>query len=308
MFPDVFVYPVSRQEMQMSSFYDQAIPPVQTKLLQLKSTQKSSDHCAVQIGHSGGGVSVQAASSPSSSVFSGTPNHSHRHPVNTHVDKIPHSGGNGNGSATVPRHAPVLPPLRRVVKFTIHPHLVTIGVALCAVLNTALCFIVPVAITPPLGTQWGSFLYLWLLITAVQLVTHSVYLCTPAARFASFAHLTVVALSAVLLPRSLFALYMWIAPCLCAVVLSYQSYLFFIVYTNLQNSWVYVSAGAVFVLGPMTQLVQLDPDNSMVTPYTATLWSAISIYTLYAFALACSRKSVLVDVIVGTSPTSQLQE
>jgi hypothetical protein len=57
----------------------------------------------------------------------------------------------------------------------------------------------------------------------------------------------------------------------------------------------------------MMQLINIGvADDTALS--AATLWSAISIYTLYAFALANSRKAVLVDVIVGTSPTTQLQE
>jgi hypothetical protein len=283
----------------MSSFYDKTMPTI-TPRIHLKSIQKAPNNPMLHISSSGG---IQAAcSGPSTSAA--TLNHTQRHAV-TQVE--------ANTSITVdtptniPRQPPLLPPLRRVVKFAIQPHVVTIGVAVCAALNTVLSVVTPSTVTPPLGTTWGCFLYLWLLITLVQFVTHSVYLCTSTARFVSVLHMAVVALSTVLLPRSMFARSLWIAPCLCTVLVSYQCYIFCLVYTNLHNAWVYVVAGVLFVLTPMTQLISIGvADDTALS--VATLWSAISIYTLYAFALANSRKAVLVDVIVGTSPTTQLQE
>ena len=281
----------------MSSFYDRPVPHTPQRL-QLKPVQRPPDHHAMlQINNGGGGQCVGSVAS--------TANHAHRHVVNP----VPANTSNTANSPTEDMPKQPLQPLslRRVVKFSIQPHVVTLGVALCCILNTVLSVATPSTITPPLGTQWGCFLYLWLLITVVQLVTHSVYLCTSTARATSLLHLTVVALSAGLLPRSMFARSVWIAPCLCTVLVSYQSYIFCILYTTLHNAWMYVFVGVIFVLMPMTQLVNIGVvDNTALG--AATLWSAISIYTLYAFALANSRKTVLVDIIIGTSPTTQLQE
>jgi hypothetical protein len=291
----------------MSSFYDIPIQPTPPRI-QLKLGQKAFDHSVIQINN--GGMAQTVCGGGVGHTASGNPGNTQRHKdrqFDVPAAVTANTPATTSTTTQLQRQSPTVPPLRRVVKFSIQPHVATIGVALCALMNTILCIVFPSTITPLLGTQWGSFLYLWLLITIMQLVTHSVYLCTPTARFASVLHLSTVALSAVLLPRSMFARYLWIAPCLCIVLVSYQVYIFCLVYTPLHNAWMYAFVGSLLVLFPMTQLPRIDTHDTVLYG-TASVWSAISIFTLYAFALANSRKAVLVDVIVGTSPTSQLQE
>lgn len=280
----------------MSSFYDQTLAPTAPRL-QIKSVQKSADQYAVHIKSSEG---VKSAGN----IYT-LNNHTHRHSASTSAES---SHSVASITPIVPRQSLTNLPARRVVKFSVSPHMVVFGISLCAILNTILCFMVPSTITQPLGTQWGSFLYFWLVITTVQLVTHSVYLCTPLARSVSLLNLTVVALSALLLPRSAFVRSMWIAPFLCLEFVCFQTYLFSIVYVHLSNWVVYVGVGVLSALVPMTQLIQIDRDDVDLMQRSATVWSAISIYTLYAFAIASSRKAAIVDIIIGTSPTSELQE
>ena len=340
MFPEVFAYPVARQEMQMSSFFDVPQPPIRPHM-QLKPSQRSPEHADMQLTHNGtlhnsetvfdsanfGNIhpgkikpgSVSHGKSTSGKTAPGNTNHGTPDNGNVafgntcHVQRQTGSHiasdtiGTTNTHDMISRPPIILPPLRRVVKFTIEPHLVTIGISLCAFINTIVCIIIPSTITTPFGTQWGCFLYLWLLISIVQLVTHSVYLYTYTSRFVSLTHLTVVSLCAVLLPRSIFARCLWIAPCLCFVLVLYQGFIFCLLHTNTHGLWVYVLVGTLFVMGPMSLLIQTDSVDSNLLN-TSTAWSAISIYALYAFAGTNSYKTMLVDVILGASPTSQLQE
>jgi hypothetical protein len=296
-FPDVFVYPVSRQEMQMSSFYDQTLTPA-TPRLHLKSVQKNPEQCAVQI---------SGRDTTKSSLGSIYPSN---HQIQRHTANSPAESTQSVESILPVETKPLatIPPTRRVVKFSVSPRTVVLGISISLILNTALCLTIPSTITPPLGTQWGSFLYFWLAISTVQLVTHSIYLCTPFARSVSLLNFVIVAFGALLLPRSSFVRCLWIAPCLCTEFLAHQIYLFSLVYLHLDNWWIYVGVGGILVLVPMTQLLQIDSNDGIVMQGSATAWSAISIYSLYAFAIANSRKAAIVDIIIGTSPTTQLQE
>jgi hypothetical protein len=291
LFPDVFAYPVSRQAMVLSSFYDQNINRTPTNIAHqhIHSHPHPFGHASSPV-TSNHTVMPQSTQCGASSLSSSTNN-----------------GFNGTPPNTSCNTPITLPPLRRVVKITIAPHIVALAIGCCAALNTVLCLVVPQSITPLMGTQWGVFLYLWLLITMMQLVTHSVYLCTPSAVYGSLLHLFLVTTSAILLPRSLFSRWLWLAPCLCTIIITHQIHLFFLVYTQLPNQWLYAGSGAVLVLLAMTQLLQADTVTDDTLP-TCVVWSAVAMYTLYGFALANSRAAVLVDVTVGASPTWQLQD
>ena len=204
-------------------------------------------------------------------------------------------------------HDVILLPMRRVVKFPISSTHTTIMVICFASINAGLFMLTPETITPALGTLWGRFMQFWLLMTLAQMVSHSVYLCTPIATCGSIAHFCIVLASAIIIPQQVFAQYLWVAPCLCFTITAYQSQLLCLVYSNIKNQWVYALVGSSFVLIPMTQLCLIDPtDKDMV--FTSSIWSTISICALYGFAFANSKASVLVDVTVGASPTWQLQD
>ena len=136
---------------------------------------------------------------------------------------------------------------------------------------------------------------------------HSVYLCTTVTMISSFVHFSIIVLSAISIPASLFAEYPWLAFCLCVVIVAYQSLLLCLVYTQEQKPWIYALVGSFAVIIPMIQLVQIDSSNEDMI-VASFMWSATSIFILYGFAFANSKGAVLVDVTVGASPTWQLQE
>jgi hypothetical protein len=69
----------------------------------------------------------------------------------------------------------------------------------------------------------------------------------------------------------------------------------------------YAVSASVLVFLPMIQLIQINAERED-TMFTSFVWSIISIYTLYGFAIANNKGAVLVDVTIGASPTWQLQE
>jgi hypothetical protein len=212
------------------------------------------------------------------------------------------------GSTAVYLKPPQLPPSRRVVKLTIVPQFASLLVGGGMAINTVLCLLIQVNISPLLATMWGSFICLWLLVSFLQLVSHSVYMCTRTAVLSSLIHIFIVAGIAVLVPHSLFARWLWIQACLSTVIASHQSLLFVLVYSHLHNCKLYATAICVLALTPMTQLVRLDPTNEE-TLITGCVYSVITISTLYGFALANTKGAVIVEVTVGACPTSwQSQE
>lgn len=231
------------------------------------------------------------------------------HTAPTHGSKVgnEYAATHGHGDHAARFGGVVLPPPRRVVKVSVEPFVAALTVGVCTAFNTILCVVVPQNVAPLLGTQWGSFMYMWSLISVMQLITHSIYLCTPLVLFGSLLHMFVVTMSAILIPSTLFSMWLWLAPGICVVLLAQQINYFLLVYTNLHNQWLYVTAVAALVLLPMAQLVQIDTVNDE-TLSTAVACSAVSIYTLYGFAIANSRGSVLLDVTVGASPLGQMQE
>jgi hypothetical protein len=201
----------------------------------------------------------------------------------------------------------VLPPMKRVVKCAISSTHSTFIISTLAVVHTLICLVTPVDTSPLMATIWGSFLHIWLIVTILQMISHSVYLCTPITMIGSFVHLSIVMVSAISIPALLFAEHLWLAPCLCIVIVTHQSLLLCLVYTQEKKIWIYALVGCVAVIIPMIQLVQIDSSNEDMF-VASFMWSAMSIFILYGFAFANSKGAVLVDVTVGASPTWQLQE
>jgi hypothetical protein len=295
MFPDVFAYPSSNQEIQLSSFYDQ--PRVQAK------TSYSNPHV---FGHIPTGT-LSSNNSNSSKVGIG---------IAPNCVGTSSNGGNqgsnyqlatANNSVTTGTGGIPLPPMRRVVKLSFSPQTTTLAVGISASVNVMLCLLIPASITPVMDTLWGCFLYIWALISIIQLISHSVYLCTPSAMTVSVLHTTLVTTSALVVPRSMSHQWLWIAPCICTLLIAYQVYMFCLIYTHIQRKWIYATLGSILVVLPLTQLIQIESVDTD-TVVMCCVWSSISICTLYGFALANCNGAVLVDVTVGASPTWQLQE
>ena len=156
---------------------------------------------------------------------------------------------------------PQMPPSRRVVKLMIVPKFTSLIVGGGMALNAVLCLLIPLNISPLLATMWGGFVGLWLLVSFLQLVSHSVYLCTRRAVSLSLIHFFVVAMIAVLVPHSLFTRWLWVQACLSTVIASHQGLIFVLVYSHMRNCKLYATAICVLALTPMTQQVRLDPTN-----------------------------------------------
>ena len=218
-------------------------------------------------------------------------------------DRLLLDSGSVGSVNTSPVRPLQLPPSRRVVKLTIVPTVAAFAVGAAMALNAVLCLTIPLDISPLLASMWGGFLYLWLLVTFMQLVSHSVYMCTSTAVASTLFHLLVVVATAVLIPRSLFARWFWIEASLSVVLASHQCLLSVLVYTHVTNIKLYTSAVFLLALTPMTQLVQMDPSNEE-TLTAGYVYSVITIITLYGFALSNSRGAVLVDATIGACPTS----
>ena len=281
-FTDVFSCPASRQEIQLSSFYgDQA------------KTQSKANMKPAQYPHAFGHTQ------PAPQLKAST--------LETATGIIQGGGTTGSNTSQSSNTIVVLPPLRRVVKCSISSGPSTLLIVAFATTNTILCAIIPVSTTPLMGTLWGSFLSIWSLITILQLVLHSVYLCNPVAMVGSFVHLCVVVVSAIAIPRSLFSEWLWVAPCLCTIMVAHQSQLICLVYSHIHNQWIYAVAATLCVMIPMVQLIQIDSTQDDMV-FASFVWSIISVYTLYGFAIANAKGAVLVDITVGASPTWQLQE
>ena len=293
MFPEVFAYPVSRQEMQLSSFFDtseRASAKVQPKCA--PSSHQYAFGAAPKVAQSGG---VHGSGGSASAVSA----------VDIENDSSCAAAAAANAGTS---RQPMLPSPRRVVKLTVTPDVSAGVTCVCIALNTVLCMLVSEGVTPVLATLWGSFLSLWLLVTVLQLVTHSVYLCTTLGLVLSSLHLAVVASSVVLIPRSLFAHWLWLAPCLCIVAVAYQSYMFCLVFAqHLHKPWLYASIAGALALLPMTQLAQIvvvDDDTRL----SCCLWSAVSVSIIYGLAFANNRGAVTVDVTIGANPTRPQKE
>lgn len=304
MFPAVFAYPVSKQEMQLSSFFDTQ-ERANSKAACTSAPLSSSHHyafgAAPPAGSSGGGGGGGGAVHAGSCLSAATPG------LDIEGDHGYAQAGAGSASAHLLRQ-PMLYATRRVVKLTVAPAVSALVLGSSAVLITVLCVLVPGSTAPVIETLWGSFTCLWLLATIMQFVTHSVFLCTTLGHAMCAVHFAVVAFSAIVVPRALFSHWMWLAPCLCVVVVVYQAYMFGVVFAQyVERPWVYASLAGTLALLPVTQLAQIpliDDD----TRITCLLWSALSVYTIYAFAFVNSLGSAPVDVTIGTNPTRPQHE
>jgi len=302
-FPEVFAYPVSRQEMQLSSFFEAtgrvnakaplkngapAPPPPPPQQKQKQQQQKQQQQyvfggpapAAAAAGSGGGGAKATVSSSSSSADIE-----------------------NDRSHADAAASSSMLHAARRVVKLTVTPPVAACTVCACVSLNVLVCVVVPEGVAPVMATLWGAFARLWLLVTMLQLVTHSVFLCTSLGQVLGSLHLGAVASTAVLVPCPLFARWLWLAPSLCVVVVAYQAYLFSLVYAqHIHQPWMFASIAGALALLPMTQLAQIIAvdDN---TRLSCCLWSALSTCMIYAFALVNCRGSSPVDVTIGTNPT-----
>ena len=288
-FPDVFSYPESRHEIQLSSFYEQP-------RTQVKPNGKTAQYIN-SFGNS------QPTPQSKSIILDSTINGG----TQSNGSSTAIGSSNGSGNINTGQNNVILPPSRRVVKCAIPYTSTTLLVVTFMIINTVLCMTVPVSTAPILGTLWGSFLNIWAIVTILQIISHSIYLCTPTEIFCSLAHLFVVLTSTVLIPTVLFAQWLWLAPCLSIVIVAHQSQLFCLVYSSVRNQWIYALAGSTVVLISMIQLVQIDPTKEDMQ-LASFVWSLVSIYTLYGFAIANNKGAVLVDVTIGASPTWQLQE
>ena len=294
-FTDVFSYPAIRQELQLSSLYEQ--PRTQAK------TQVKSHQYPHAFGHSPSVPQPNAPPVDSTKHVCFNLGVEQNSSNNTHMNNTT----NTTNTTNVTLSGVVLPPMRRVVKFALSSTHTTLLVAVLVTVNTVMCVLVPTEITPVLGTLWGGFLHIWMLITVLQLLSHSVYMCTTLEIIASLAHLSVISICTILIPRSLFAKYLWLAPCLCTVIVTHQSQLFCLVYTHLQNQWIYALIGSICTMVPMIFLIQADASDQDSISSNFIL-SVISVYTLYGFAFANSKGCVLIDVTVGASPIWQSNE
>jgi hypothetical protein len=288
--------------MQLSSFFD-TTGRANAKAAALKSgaaPQQQQQHqqplyafgaapAAAAVGSGSGGAPAAAVSSSSTDI-----ENDRGHP--------------DTAVSALPRQATMLHTARRVVKLTVTPPVAAGTVCACVSLNLLVCAVVSEGVAPVMATLWGGFARLWLLVTMLQLVTHSVFLCTTLGQVLGSLHLAAVASTAVLVPCPLFAQWLWLAPSLCVVVVAYQAYLFCLVYAqSIHQPWMYASIAGALALLPMTQLAQIiavDDDTRL----SCCLWSAISTCIIYGFALANCRGSSPVDVTIGTNPTRPQHE
>ena len=333
-FPDVFSYPDSKHEMQLSSIYEKSGQQGKTHgkypntnlNIQLQP-QTNSQHYPHAFGHTSATVHMKCPSQMKSSgveqsdsdnlpVTGATLREGNTREANTREGNTregnmregnSREGNTREYNVNTNNNGVVLPPMKRVVKCAISSTHSTFIISTLAVVHTLICLVTPVDTSPLMATIWGSFLHIWLIVTILQMISHSVYLCTPITMIGSFVHLSIVMVSAISIPALLFAEHLWLAPCLCIVIVTHQSLLLCLVYTQEKKIWIYALVGCVAVIIPMIQLVQIDSSNEDMV-VASFMWSAMSIFILYVFAFANSKGAVLVDVTVGASPTWQLQE
>ena len=278
MFPDVFAYTTSsKPDLQLSSFYFKSapIPPSVTPQPHKFSTNSSTKQ----------------------SLLTYLP-HSQYTPDGLELD----SGSASSVISNTPVKPLQLPPSRRVVKLTIVPSVATSAVGGAMVLNVVLCILTPLSVSTVLETLWGSFLYLWLLVTFLQLISHSVYMCTSTAIAFNLFHMLFVAATAVIVPRSLFAQWLWLEACLSVVIAVHQCQLSILVYTHVKHIHLYATLAFLLAMIPMAQLVQLDPSKEE-TFASGYMYSVFTISTLYVLALSNSRGAVIVEATIGACPT-----
>ena len=310
MFPDVFAYPDTKHEMNLSSIYEKPERgKTQGKYPNSNSNTQSQTNYPQVFGEKTEKLHLNYPPQMKSSCVE-----------ESNSGNLPVTGVNlrewreetrdkeaRECSLNTNNNGVILPPLRRVVKYAISSTQSTSIIATLAFVHTLTCLVVPLETSTLMATVWGSFLRIWLLITILQLISHSVYLCTSFTMIFSFVHFSFVVLTAISIPASLFDEHLWLAFFLCVVIVAYQSLLLCLVYTPEKKPWIYAIVGCFAVIIPLIQLVQIDSSNeSMIV--ASFMWSAMSMFILYGFAFANSKRAVLVDVTVGASPTWQLQD
>jgi hypothetical protein len=287
MFPDVFAGSTSKHELQLFSFYEKNDRGRNTIKLQPK--QKSTY------------IHAPVTHLPASPVFESMTTlavHDTAQPVGHNNIYDNTTEGTTN---SVQARPPILPALRRITKFTVSPGMTSMLVVLCAVVNMmALCFMPQISF---IETLWAVFLQLWFVISLVQIVSHSVYVCSSLTLFLCSLHMSIISVVAILFPPSQIPLHMWVVHCVCSVLVAYQAHLFCLVYTHIHKSWVYASFGVLCVLISMTQTIAGDTVHAEGVNFSC-LWSVLCIYTLYIFAFFNSRGSTPVDVAICMSPSS----
>jgi len=313
MFPDVFSGEPTKQEMQLNMFYDDRERSTAQPRPAMKSYTKGKTHVFGQ---------VEPSTGHASSPYNASSSYNSSSPYNSSATVVPSANvvtSVASVASTRQQHSllptqacqsatPVsIPALRRVVKFMITSTMSTSMVAFYFFLNTLLVLVVPESITPRLGTLWGSFLYLWLLITITQMISHAVYMCSDVSIISSFINIFLVSTSALLLPRSLFMRWSLLAPCMSFLFLIHQCHLFCLVYSHLRRRFVYIVVICIITLLPTTQITQqpIEIDGSM-TMYT--VYSLMTIGALYGLAFTNNYKSEIVDISIGTSPLWQPDE
>jgi hypothetical protein len=297
MFPDVFQgSAISKQNLQMASFYDTTHdkPRIQPRL-QLPTTQPHQQPAHV--------VRIPGVQS---AVINTCKDPADLNEINND-DTIAHPTCNTRNSFTslYTTRPPLLPPMRKIVKFSIAPFTATLLVVICMLLNIVtgyfVWFAAPESVTPDIITHWMAFLHIWPLVTIIQLVSHSVYICTPVTSWLSVLHLVVISTTAAI-PIHLLPL-IWFLRILLFIsitIAAYQSTIFCLVHSYLRHKWVYVTFTGIFVVFPVLQLgdyTETDTVNS------SSWWSTISICSIYTIALINARGGLVVDVSVAPSPT-----
>lgn len=287
MFPDVFAVSESKHELQLCSFYEKNDRARNTIKLQPK--QKSTF------------IHAPVAHPPVSPVFE---------PMTTlAVHKTAQPMGHSNIYDNTPdgitnsvqARPTILPALRRITKLTVSPFMTSILVVSCAAVNMmALCFMPQNSF---IETLWGVFLQLWFVISLVQIISHSVYVCTSLTLFLCSLHMSVISGAAILFLPSQIPLHMWVAHCVCSVLVAYQAHLFCLVYTHIHRNWVYASFGVACVVISMSQTIVGDTVQAEGVNFSS-LWSVLCIYTLYIFAFFNNRGSAPVDLTICMSPSS----
>jgi hypothetical protein len=301
MFPDVFESsPSCKQTLQMSSFYETHDKMRAQSRPQLKMSQQQQQQQQQQQVHPHGFGHI-------STVYQANVN-TNKDPVDpdeVDISDTTHTVGilrNGSTSAYTTRQ-PLPVPLRRIAKFTITPSISVMSVVFCLILNIFASVAIPENINPSMMTQWGVFLYLWPFVTLIQLVPHSVYLCTPLTVWLSVLHLGTVAVVAVLPIHilSLFSFSMTLVV-VCTIIALYQSVVFCLVYSHVARQWGYAILTSIFIILPTTQLTLIDYIDKDTTNYSSLL-SAVSIFSMYAIAIVNGSGALTVDVSIAPNPT-----
>ena len=214
-------------------------------------------------------------------------------PLNAQVDTIIPPSSSAAPSATIntttntsasppptlSNQSPAIPSLRKIVKNAISPAYVSGAVMCFALLNTVIPLVGFEDSTSLLRLEWEIFVYLWGIVTTMQLVAHSVYMCTSWMSSIAQLHYVVIIIVGVLPAHYVFRSILWLAPALCAVTIAYQSVLFYLIFSHATRKWACMLLVSLFVLVPMTKLLQTDVIANE-TAGVLCVYSAFSICTL----------------------------